>query len=139
MQRDRTKHNRTSEPDGYEPHIHALPPCNAFLGGRKDVPRGDRRLPGRAWQSGCRGCSVRGAGCYDAGEGLLAALLFICGIAVVRILTVRQLEIAELQRQEIDIRQEKEDKEREVADALAPRLASLELSGIPAISYPTPF
>ncbi len=40
-----------------------------------------------------------------------------------------QLEIAELQRQEIDIRQEKEDKEREVADALAPRLASLELAG----------
>jgi hypothetical protein len=40
-----------------------------------------------------------------------------------------QLEIAELQRQEIDIRQEKEDKEREVAEALAPRLASLELAG----------
>jgi hypothetical protein len=42
---------------------------------------------------------------------------------------VSQLEIAELQRQEVDIRQEKEDKEREVAEALAPRLASLELSG----------
>jgi hypothetical protein len=44
-------------------------------------------------------------------------------------ITRLQLEIAELQRQEIDIRQEKEDKEREVADALAPRLASLELAG----------
>jgi hypothetical protein len=43
--------------------------------------------------------------------------------------SVLQLEIAELQRQEVDIRQEKEDKEREVAEALAPRLASLELSG----------
>ncbi len=42
---------------------------------------------------------------------------------------VSQLEIAELQRQEVDIRQEKEDKEREVAEALAPRLASLELAG----------
>jgi hypothetical protein len=54
-------------------------------------------------------------------------------LLVCRVLTVVQLEIAELQRQEIDIRQEKEDKEREVADALAPRLASLELAGIPAI------
>ena len=67
---------------------------------------------------------MRGAGCHDAGRGGSVTVESNCGNVLL------QLEIAELQRQEIDIRQEKEDKEREVADALAPRLASLELAGI---------
>jgi hypothetical protein len=67
-------------------------------------------------------CEERDA-MMQVNHGLERAL--VCVLPLTRF----QLEIAELQRQEIDIRQEKEDKEREVADALAPRLASLELSG----------
>ena len=79
---------------------------------------------------------MRGAGRNDAGHNpafLNPKPAFILR-STTRVLCptlafVSQLEIAELQRQEVDIRQEKEDKEREVADALAPRLASLELAG----------